>query len=680
MAERRDGGHVAENLIGRTLGRYQLIALVGRGSMAAVYRATHPGLEQNVAVKVLHAHTATDPDLLGRFQQEARAVAALRHPNIVRVIDFDNIDDLYFIVMEYVDGLTLSAHLSEIAALGRRMTAAEVLRLFEPLCSAVDYAHRQGMVHCGIKPSNVLLTAEGEPVLTDYGIATIVGVAQLRIADWVMESARYASPEQAQGVAVDGRSDIYSLSVMLFESLAGQVPYLGDTPDDILEEHITAPVPAVCPLNDALPPSLDSLMRVALAKDPDARFQTGQALAIALQQALGPLVPASLGEPPTATMTERPSRGAPAPQGATRLEAASPASPAPPGESAAAHDVFISYAAKDKPVADAVCAALEAEHIRCWIAPRDVLPGQSFARALVTAIHAARVFVLVFSSASNDSQQVERELDRAVSARLSILPLRIEDVFPRESIEYYLAGQHWLDAITPPLRDHLARLTVAITALLQRAPTPATTFESAPAAEVEPAAEALEPAAEVEPEAGAPEPGDTREPALSAPGQQAATTCESALEPKTELAPASPEAKAEPKPGQDLATPEAEPGSGPDMQPLEPPVEATGPQAATTDEPEVESATGASKPAFAPEPTVMAAPASAAPTGDGPTPVAATVLAAESPPAGVATLGERAREAPEPSRQALHKPALIAAAAVGIAWIVVLLVIDQVFR
>jgi len=650
---------MAEDLIGRTLGRYQLTALVGRGSMATVYRATHPGLEQNVAVKVLHAHSATDPDLLGRFQQEARAVVALRHPNIVRVIDFDCIDDVYFMVMEYVDGLTLSAHLSDIAAGGRRMPAAEVLRLFEPLCSAVDYAHRQGMVHRGIKPSNVLLTAEGEPVLTDYGIAKIVGVTQHKTAGTVMGSAYYTSPEQAQGVAVDGRSDIYSLSVMLFESLAGQVPYLGDTPDAILKEHITAPVPAVCPLNDALPPPLDSLMRVALAKDPDARFQTGQALAIALQQVLGPLVPASLAEPATATRAERPSRGAPAPQGATRLDAASPA---PPGESAAAHDVFISYAAKDKPVADAVCAALEAEHIRCWIAPRDVLPGQSFARALVTAIHAARVFVLVFSSASNCSQQVERELDRAVSARLSILPLRIEDVLPRESIEYYLAGQHWLDAITPPLRDHLGRLTVAITALLQRAPAPAT---------------------------GPPE-AATEEPPVRATGAPATTTLEPAPAAEVEPEVEAPAPKTDPKPDEDLATPEAAPGSGPDLKPLEPPVGATGPQAATTYEPALESATGASEPAFAPEPTVMAAfgpepkltaaSASAVATGDGPTPVAATVLAAESPPAGVPTLGERAGEASEPARQALHKPTLIAAAAVGIAWIVVLLVIDQVFR
>jgi len=136
-----------------------------------------------------------------------------------------------------------------------------------------------------------------------------------------------------------------------------------------------------------------------------------------------------------------------------------------------AHDVFISYAANDKTIADAVCAGLEADRIRCWIAPRDVLPGKRFAQVIVDAIHDARVFVLVFSAASNGSPQVEREADRAVSFGLPILPLRVEDVVPSESMEYYLAGQHWLDALTPPLESHLSRLSQAISILLQPTPT-----------------------------------------------------------------------------------------------------------------------------------------------------------------------------------------------------------------
>jgi len=330
---------MAEDLIGRKLGRYEITALIGRGGMATVYRSTHPGLRQTVAVKVLHAHLADDPSLLVRFENEAQAVAALRHPNIVRVIDFDHIDEQYFMVMEYVEGLTLSAHLGALAVGGRRMPAAEVLRIFEPLCAAVDYAHRQGMVHRDVKPANVLLTAQGEPVLTDYGIARIVGVAQHTATGTVMGSAHYMSPEQAQGLAADGRSDIYSLGVMLFEALAGRVPYEADSLPAVLLKHLTAPVPAVCPLNPALPAPLDDLLRTALAKDPDERFQTGQALAAALREELGPLAAESGAAAATATTLLRSPReaaaGEPAvapatapPLGPTRVEA--PLSPAPP--------------------------------------------------------------------------------------------------------------------------------------------------------------------------------------------------------------------------------------------------------------------------------------------------------------------------------------------------------------
>ncbi len=430
---------MAEDLIGRTLGRYKITALVGQGGMATVYRATHPGLEQTVAVKVLHAHMATDPDMLGRFQQEARAVAALRHPNIVRVVDFDCIDEQYFMVMEYVDGPTLSEHLGDVAAEGRRMPTAEVLRLFEPLCSAVDYAHGQGMVHRDIKPSNVLLTAQGEPVLTDYGIAKIVGVAQHTATGTVMGSAYYMSPEQAQGIAVDGRSDIYSLGVMLFELLAGHVPYEGDTLATVLVKHITAPVPAVCPLNAELPPA---------ARRPHAHG-AGQGPGRALPDGAGagrrPAAGAGAARAHSGAGGRRWRRGSSGRRGATRRLRALRAwrrrrrRAEPPGERAAAHDVFISYAASDKAVADAVCATLEAERIHCWMAPRDVMPGQSYAQALVNAIHAARVFVLVFSSATNQSHQVERELDMAVTSRLPIDPsarggraaARVDRVLPR---------------------------------------------------------------------------------------------------------------------------------------------------------------------------------------------------------------------------------------------------------
>ncbi len=472
---------MAEDLVGRTLGRYRITAFVGRGGMATVYKAQHPGLEQTVAIKVLHPHIATDPDLLRRFRQEAQAVANLRHPNIVRVVDFDYIGDAYFMVMEYIDGPTLAAYLAGLARQGRRLPVADTVSVFAALGSAVDYAHSQGMIHRDIKPSNILLTSQGEPVLTDYGIAKIVGVTQHTATGTVMGSAYYMSPEQAQGASVDGRSDLYSLGVILFEVLTGRVPYEGDTLATVLVKHITSPVPAVRAFNAALPPSLDDTIRVALAKDPGERFPTGRALAEAVERSLGqggPSRGAPVAEP---TRVERPSGAAPH-QDYTRVETpVAAAAGEPPRARTITSDVYISYAPRDKETAETVCRALEARQLSCWMAPRDVLPGQSFAQALGRAIHSARVFVLVFSSGTNESQQVERELDMAVSAGVPILPLRVEAVRPRESIEYYLAGHHWLDAFTPPLGAHLDRLAQAVTHLLEQTTPPEGTVGPEPA-------------------------------------------------------------------------------------------------------------------------------------------------------------------------------------------------------
>ncbi|MCX6373650.1 MAG: TIR domain-containing protein, partial [Actinobacteria bacterium] len=492
------------------------------------------------------------------------------------------------------------------------------------------------------------------------------------------------SPEQAQGIAVDGRSDIYSLGVMLFESLAGRVPYEGDTLATVLVKHITAPVPAVCPLNAELPPLLDGLMRTALAKDPDERFQTGQALAAALRQGLGPLVARSGAEAAMATRVERPSRGDPAPHSPASAETPAPAKP--PADRAPAHDVFISYAASDKAVADAVCSTLEAERMKCWMAPRDVMPGESYAQALVNAIHAARVFVLVFSSATNQSHQVERELDMAVTSRLPMIPLRVEDVLPRESIEYYLAGHHWLDAFTPPLEDHLRRLAAAITTILRRSAAPAGRSAEAAASETgrseaaafepavmaaspqaaathepepealapEPEAEAETPAPEPEPEP-APEPAPEPEPLVQTPGPEPELEAETPApapepepEPEAEPPAPAPEPALAPEPAPEAETPAPEPEPEPAPEPApepEPLVETPEPEP----EPEAEPPAPAPEPALAPEPEPEFEPPVPAPE---PVPEPAPEPVVEAP----------AREPePEPDVTTLEPPAQAAA-------------------
>jgi tetratricopeptide (TPR) repeat protein/tRNA A-37 threonylcarbamoyl transferase component Bud32 len=277
-----------EELVGRTLGRYEVTALVGRGGMATVYKARHPGLNRTVAVKVLHRHLAVDPAFVGRFRREARAVAALRHPNIVRVYDFDSEGDLYFIVMEFIDGPTFASFLKRLFKQSRHLSPADVLRLFSPLCSAIHYAHEQGMVHRDIKPSNILLTRKHEPILTDYGIARIAGATAYTIPGVVIGSAHYMSPEQAEGLPGDNRSDIYSLGIVLFEALTGSVPFQGETPASVLMKQVSSAPPPALSLNPDLPPAIDAVLNKALAKDPNDRYQQGSDLALALQEVFGP--------------------------------------------------------------------------------------------------------------------------------------------------------------------------------------------------------------------------------------------------------------------------------------------------------------------------------------------------------------------------------------------------------
>ncbi|MGQ9572752.1 MAG: protein kinase domain-containing protein [Dehalococcoidia bacterium] len=276
-----------KDLVGRSLGRYQITALVGRGGMATVYKARHPGLDRVVAVKVLHPNLAIDPAFVGRFRREARAVAALRHPNIVRVFDFDSQDSIYFIVMEFIDGPTLASLLKRRFKKNQPLSPQETLRLFSPLCSAIQYAHEQGMVHRDIKPSNIILTRQHEPILTDFGIAKIVGATSYTIPGVVVGSAHYMSPEQAEGLPGDHRSDIYSLGIVLFETLTGTVPFQGETPASILMKHVASPLPSARSLNPDLPPAIDAILDRTLAKDPNSRFQQGNELVLALQEALG---------------------------------------------------------------------------------------------------------------------------------------------------------------------------------------------------------------------------------------------------------------------------------------------------------------------------------------------------------------------------------------------------------
>ena len=203
------------NLIGSTLGKYRVVARLGRGGMAEVYKAYQPGLNRYVAVKVLHSHMLDETNFVARFEREALAIGRLRHPNIVQAFDFDREGDTYFMAMEFIDGPTLKDELQARAAAGKPFSLNEIARIFTALCSAIDYAHSRKMIHRDLKPANVMINQQGQVVLTDFGITRVIGGTQFTQTGALSGTPAYMSPEQARGEAVDARSDIFSLGATL---------------------------------------------------------------------------------------------------------------------------------------------------------------------------------------------------------------------------------------------------------------------------------------------------------------------------------------------------------------------------------------------------------------------------------------------------------------------------------
>ncbi len=274
------------SLEGRTLGKYRLIEQLGRGGFASVYKAYHARLDRYVAVKVLHPHLVEGEDFLARFEREAKAVATLRHPNIVIVHDFDVEDNIYYMVMEFIDGQSLKEKLLELNANNAFMPITEIGQIMRCVTEALDYAHERGMLHRDIKPSNVILSKIGEAFLTDFGIARILSNTQFTATGALIGTPAYMSPEQGQGLEVSQASDVYSLGVMLYEFLTGHVPFDADTPLAIIFKHISDPLPSIHTYRPDLPEDLERVVYKALAKDPEDRFQKPGEMMVALEDSL----------------------------------------------------------------------------------------------------------------------------------------------------------------------------------------------------------------------------------------------------------------------------------------------------------------------------------------------------------------------------------------------------------
>jgi len=263
-------------LIGKYIGKYEIQELLGKGGMGEVYRASHPTLGRDVAIKLIHLDHASNPATAVRFRREANVVAALRHPGIVQVYDFDIDDDMLYMVMEYVPGESLDQHLAGIHVQGRQIPLEEALRLFRLIAQAVAYAHRQGVIHCDLKPGNVLLTNQGQPVLTDFGIGRFISGERLTLTADIMGTPHYMSPEQASGGEVGPYTDVYALGVILYELTTGEIPFSGNTAMSIVYKHVNDPPPPPRSINPDLPQGVEQIIQKALTKDPAGRYTSAQ--------------------------------------------------------------------------------------------------------------------------------------------------------------------------------------------------------------------------------------------------------------------------------------------------------------------------------------------------------------------------------------------------------------------
>lgn len=274
------------DLTGKTLGRYRLVERLGRGGMAEVYKAYQPSMDRYVAIKVMHAYLAEDEGFVGRFQREAKVIANLRHPHIVQAYDFDVEEDVYYLVQEFITGRTLKDRLRQANERGEQIPLTETARVFTAICSAIEYAHRQGCIHRDIKPDNIMFDADGRPVLTDFGISAIVGGTRFTATGAMIGTPAYMSPEQGKGELNDPRSDIYSLGVVLYEMVTGQVPFDADTPFAVVLKHVNEALPMPSTIHPGLNPAVERVILKALAKDPEDRYQSALDLAQDLEEAV----------------------------------------------------------------------------------------------------------------------------------------------------------------------------------------------------------------------------------------------------------------------------------------------------------------------------------------------------------------------------------------------------------
>ena len=267
------------------LDRYRLEDTVASGGMGQVFAATDERLRRRVAVKLLRESLVDDPRFVERFRREARAVAALNHPNIASVFDYGEEEGRHFIVMEYVDGRDLE----EVIGFSGSLEPGRSALVAAQSCDALDHAHGSGIVHRDVKPANIILGEDDRVKVTDFGIARAMGDSTLTATGSVLGTAHYLAPEQASGADVGPAADQYAMGVVLFEMLTGEVPFGGTSPIGIAMRHVADEVPPPSRLNSDVPARLDEVVAIATAKDPDRRYASASQMADALRHSTVPM-------------------------------------------------------------------------------------------------------------------------------------------------------------------------------------------------------------------------------------------------------------------------------------------------------------------------------------------------------------------------------------------------------